>query len=136
MKPYYVLACVGAVDEAGAPEKFGVLGADSPAEAEGLVRKLAGMHRQQGESVELCVLQAYRVYPANLMTEILEAQAKEKSLRETAQYRLDERNQMAKQMQALREENARLRSEQQQTPTKRKAPTKRKKTAAKKRKTA
>lgn len=82
MKPYYVLACVGPEDETGAPTKFGVLGADSPAEAEGLVRQVAEMHRQRGESVELCVLQSYRTYPANLLKALAEAELKARLLLE------------------------------------------------------
>lgn len=81
MKPYYVLAAVGAEDETGAPAKFGVLGADSPAEAEGLVRQVAEMHRQRGESVELCVLQNYKAYPASLLKALAESEARERLLK-------------------------------------------------------
>jgi hypothetical protein len=114
MKPYYVLACVGSVDTTGAPERFGVLGADSPAEAENLVRQVAGMHREKGENVDLCILQSYRAYPSHLLNEIFTAEETLKRLKERQERSAREDNAIERKLRALGEENRELKREKAQ----------------------
>ena len=110
MKPYYVLACVGSVDATGSPERFGVLGADSPAEAENLVRQVAGMHRKKGESVDLCILQSYRAYPSHLLNEIFTAEELVSGLRDRQERKAKDESVLERKLRALEEENRELKT--------------------------
>jgi hypothetical protein len=67
MKPYYVLSLLGALDENETPEKFGLLPAESPEQAEDFVLKISAIHDPSKDVVTLAVLQLYRSYPGTLL---------------------------------------------------------------------
>lgn len=68
MKPYYVLVTVGALDENGNPQKFGLVAADGPEQAEEEALKLAKIHA--AEPCSIAVFQLFRNYPGTLLREM------------------------------------------------------------------
>ena len=74
MKPYYVVALVGDVDENGNSKQFGLLGADDPQQAETMLLNLAKENKDKACSFG--VLQLYRSYPATLLAERNECKAR------------------------------------------------------------